>query len=79
MVRNRDTGEPEAVGLVIANEEYANPKLVDSSMPCFRLGAFGSEGMQTKRINGLFSFVAAGNNINRHGLELLGHAVFRLM
>ena len=26
-------------------------------MPCFRLGAFGTEGMQTKRVNGLFSYV----------------------
>ena len=28
-------------------------------MPCFRLGAFGTEGLTHKRINGLFSFLAA--------------------
>ncbi|HEV3446846.1 MAG TPA: hypothetical protein VG099_19565 [Gemmataceae bacterium] len=77
-VRDRSDDTLQAVGLVIANEEYANPKQVDSAMPCFRLGAFGTEGMQTKRINGMFSFICRGGEVNRLGLELLGHAVFRL-
>jgi hypothetical protein len=48
-------------------------------MPCFRLGAFGTEGMQWKRINGLFSFLAApGKDVNPLGLELLSHAIPRL-
>ena len=78
VIRDRNDATLQAVGLVIANEEYANPKQVDSAMPCFRLGAFGTEGMQTKRINGMFSFICRGGDVNRLGLELLGHAVFRL-
>jgi hypothetical protein len=48
-------------------------------MPCFRLGAFGTEGMQWKRLNGLFSFVVRpGRDVNPLGLELLTHAASRL-
>ena len=48
-------------------------------MPCFRLGAFGTEGMTSKRINGLFSFLAAdAANTNPLALDLLGYAAFRL-
>jgi hypothetical protein len=45
------------VGILVRNASFADPKAVDANMPCFRLGAFGTEGMQTKRINGLFSFL----------------------
>jgi hypothetical protein len=76
--RSRDGGGLEAVGVLITNSSYANPKEVDPAMPCFRLGAFGTEGMQTKRINGLFSFLARPADANRIGLDLLNHAVFRL-
>ncbi len=70
---------PAAVGLLIDNPAYADPTQVDSSMPCFRLGAFGTEGMQTKRIHGLFSFlVPADRQAVPLGLDLLGHAAFRL-
>ncbi len=44
-------------------------------MPCFRLGAFGGEGMTAKRINGLFSFLAADpRDLHAHALDLLGCA-----
>jgi hypothetical protein len=67
-----------AVGILIADEAYANPKQVDSAMPCFRLGAFGSETMNTKRINGLFSFIAApGRDVTHYGLDLLSYATNR--
>lgn len=70
-------GKPAAVGILIMSPGYADPKQVDSSMPCFRLGAVGSEGMTTKRINGLFSFVARpGKETGQFGLDLLGHAAF---
>ena len=78
VIRQQKEGPPDAVGVVIANPEYSNPKQVDAAMPCFRLGAFGTEGMQTKRINGLFSFLARADEVNRLGLELLGRAIFRL-
>jgi hypothetical protein len=78
-LRSRTNGVPVAVGLVVANPTYADPKQVDALMPCFRLGAFGTEGMQTKRINGLFSFVAADNrDLAPFALDLMGYASLRL-
>jgi hypothetical protein len=78
-LRNRTTRVPMAVAVVVANPSYANPLQLDAAMPCFRLGAFGTEGMQVKRINGMFSFLArAGNDVNPLGLDLLGQAAYRL-
>ncbi|MCI0460389.1 MAG: hypothetical protein L0Z62_25835 [Gemmataceae bacterium] len=68
-----------AAGVLIQDPTYADPKQVDSHMPCFRLGAFGTEGMQTKRIRGLFSFVArADHNTSVLGLDLMGQAALRV-
>jgi hypothetical protein len=79
VARGRNTQEPLAVGILVANNDYANPHHVDSDMPCFRLGAFGSEGMQVKRINGLFSFLARdAQSKSLVGLDLLGHAASTL-
>ncbi len=78
-LRARGNGTSVAVGALVANATYANPKAVDASMPCFRLGAFGTEGMNTKRINGLFSFLAADNrDVAPFALDLMGHTVMRL-
>jgi hypothetical protein len=77
-LRNR-AGEPLAVGLVVSNPAYAHPEQTDAAMPCFRLGAFGTEGLTTKRVNGLFSFLAPDNgDVSRAGLDLMGYAAFRL-
>jgi hypothetical protein len=74
-LRNRTTGAPAAVGVLVENPAYANPLQIDSAMPCFRLGAFGTEGMQVKRVNGLFSFLTPpGNEVSPLGLDLIGHA-----
>ncbi len=74
-LRDRSTNRPVAVGAVVLEPTYANPQQVDSAMPCFRLGAFGTEGLTAKRINGLFSFfVTEPRDTHRLGLELLGHA-----
>jgi hypothetical protein len=79
VLRDKAGGKPAAVGVLVQSPGYADPKVVDSNMPCFRLGAFGTEGMQTKRINGLFSFLARpGKDASALGLDLLGHAAFRL-
>lgn len=78
VLRQRETGQPEAVGLVIADAAYANPKQVDANMPCFRLGAFGTEGMSTKRIQGLVSVLARAADVQRLGIELMRHAAQRL-
>lgn len=58
VLRARGTGLPYAVGLGIDCRDYADVRKVDPLAPCFRLGAFGSEGLNTKRVNGLFSFLA---------------------
>jgi hypothetical protein len=52
---------------------------MDSAMPCFRLGAFGTEGMSVKRINGLFSFITRpGKDTNPLALSLMSEAAHRL-
>lgn len=78
-LRNRTGGPPLAVAILVANPDYANPRQVDAAMPCFRLGAFGTEGMSTKRMNGLFSFVAADSrDAHPLALDLLGYAAYKL-
>jgi hypothetical protein len=80
VLRARTEGKPiVGAGLVVEKPPYADPRHVDPDMPCFRLGAFGTEGMQTKRINGLFSFlVAPGRDVTPLALDMLGHAAYRL-
>jgi len=79
VLRSRANNVPLAAGIVIDNSSYADPKQVDAAMPCFRLGAFGSEGMQAKRINGLFSFLCASDrDVNPLALDLMHHATVRL-
>jgi hypothetical protein len=75
VLRGRDDDTPLAVGLFISHPGYGDPKQVDPFMPCFRLGAFGTEGMQTKRLNGLFSLLTREQrNPSPYALNLLGHA-----
>jgi hypothetical protein len=75
VVRNRGDGAPLAAGIFITDAQYADPRAVDASMPCFRCGAFGTEGMTTKRIRGLFSFVTRPDrNVFSAGMDLLGFA-----
>jgi hypothetical protein len=77
--RSRADNSPLAVGILIQEATYADPREVDPAMPCFRLGAFGAEGMQAKRIKGLFSFVArADHNLSALGLDLIGRATWML-
>jgi hypothetical protein len=76
VLRNRADEQPLAIGLLIDNPVYANPTQVDASMPCFRLGAFGTEGMQVKRIHGLFSVLVADlRELTHLALDLMGHAI----
>jgi hypothetical protein len=79
VLRPRTGATPLAAGLLVANPAYAHPRQVDAAMPCFRLGAFGTEGMQSKRINGLFSFLTANTrDTNPLALDLLGYAAYKL-
>jgi hypothetical protein len=79
VLRNRTGGPPLAAAILITDTAYAEPREVDAAMPCFRLGAFGTEGMSTKRINGLFSFLTADTrDAHPLALDLLGYAAYRL-
>jgi hypothetical protein len=79
VLRNRTGGPALAAGILIANSDYADPQEVDPAMPCFRLGAFGTEDMSTKRIDGLFSFLTADTrDAHPLALDLLGYAAYRL-
>jgi len=79
VLRNKTDGAPVAAGMLIHEPTYADPLQVDANMPCFRLGAFGTEGMTTKRFNCLFSYVVAdGREVVPLGLDLLGYATQRL-
>jgi hypothetical protein len=79
VLRNRADSEPLAVGILVSNLTYADPSAVDANMPCFRLGAFGTEGMSVKRINGLFSFLApSGRDVSPLALDMIGHASFQV-
>ncbi len=76
MVRGRPGLELLGAGILIRNASYADPRAVDASMPCFRLGAFGTEGMHAKRINGLFSFLCRDDgHCGSIAVDLLIHAV----
>jgi hypothetical protein len=79
VVRGRADRQPVAAAMIVVKDAYADPTAVDANMPCFRLGAFGTEGLQWKRVNGLFSFVARPrSDVNALALELLAHAASRL-
>jgi hypothetical protein len=66
---------PMAVGIGLESSTYADVKKIDPLAPCFRLGAFGTEGLNTKRVNGLFSFlVATPQQALTAGLALLSEA-----
>ena len=79
VLRGRTDDARLAVGLVVCNAGYADPKQLDANMPCFRLGAFGTEGMSVKRVTGLFSFLARpGKDANPLALSLMSEAAYRL-
>jgi hypothetical protein len=59
VLKNSDSGEILGVSSLVVNEQFADPTKIDAAMPCFRLGAFGTERERHKRVNGLFSCVFA--------------------
>ena len=59
VVEERGGGAPVAIGVGLESPTWADAKKVDSLAPCFRMGAFGTEGLNTKRVNGLFSYVVS--------------------
>jgi hypothetical protein len=78
VLRSWSDETPLAVGILVGDRAYADPLQIDSAMPCFRLGAFGTEGLTHKRINGLFSFLVKDRrDTNLLGLDLMGQAATR--
>lgn len=69
--RGKD-GELAAVGLGLEQATYADVRKIDPLASCFRLGAFGTEGLGVKRVNGMFSFLVANPELTASaGLGLL--------
>jgi hypothetical protein len=72
------TGRIAGAALAVINPQFADPTKIDSAMPCFRLGAIRTESERTKRVNGLFSYVArAGAENDQFGRWLLAEACRR--
>ena len=67
--------DPAGGGPAHRHRGYADPTKIDAAMPCFRLGAMGTEHERHKRVNGLFSCVFAEESA---GEILLAEAVRRL-
>jgi hypothetical protein len=76
VVRGKTEAEPVAAGTLITDPTYAEVEAIDPRMPCFRLGAFGTEFMQTKRVKGLFSLLARPDtNFFSLAYDVLNYAV----
>jgi hypothetical protein len=71
-----DDGRGSVIGVALAvvDSRYADPAKLDAAMPCFRLGAMGTENERHKRVNGMFSCVFADDAV---GEVLLAEAARR--
>ncbi|MBX6314444.1 MAG: hypothetical protein IRY99_16245, partial [Isosphaeraceae bacterium] len=74
-LRREADGAILGAGLAIIDPKYADPTKLDAAMPCFRLGAFGTETERHKRVNGLVSVVGVTETA---GEVLLAEAARRL-
>jgi hypothetical protein len=70
-LKTADQGELLGVAVAIVNPKYADPMKIDAAMPCFRLGAIGTEVERHKRVNGMFSCVFS---TSRHATPMQGNA-----
>jgi hypothetical protein len=64
-------GAVVVAALAIASAGFADPAELDAAMPCFRLGALGTEQERHKRVNGMVSCVFADESV---GAVLLAEA-----
>jgi hypothetical protein len=75
----RKDGVPRGVGLLVDDVAFADVETLDARSPIFRFGAFGTEGLPTKKVNGLFSFLAAaGKEAQLIGQDLLWYGTSRM-
>ncbi|HJZ89646.1 MAG TPA: hypothetical protein VKE40_02165 [Gemmataceae bacterium] len=78
-VLRRSDGSPRGVGVLIDDAALPGVETLDAKSPAFWFGAFGTEGLPAKRVNGLFSFVAPpGKDLLHVGQDLLWYATSRL-
>lgn len=78
VLRRRD-GTPLGVGVLVDDVTFASVDGLDPRAPTFWSGAFGTEGLPAKRVNGLFSFLAApGRDAALIGQDLLWYGTSRL-
>jgi hypothetical protein len=73
-IRGRSDNQLFAAAVLVRDPTFGDPDAVDPWQPCFRLGAFGTEGQTHKRVDGLFSFAAADHQAMPFGLSLMTHA-----
>jgi hypothetical protein len=59
VLKDAERGKILGAFLLVVDDRFADPTKIDSAMPCFRLGAFGTERERHKRVTGLFSCVFA--------------------
>src|SRR5262249_42473212 len=52
-LKEAGSGNVRGISLLVVDDRFADPTKIDPSMPCFRLGAFGTENQRHKRVNGL--------------------------
>ncbi len=58
-LKESKSGAILGVYVLVIDDRFADPTKIDAAMPCFRLGAFGTESQRHKRVNGLFSCIFA--------------------
>jgi hypothetical protein len=54
-LKDADSADIRGISLLVLDHRFADPTKIDPAMPCFRLGAFGTERQRHKRVNGLYS------------------------
>jgi hypothetical protein len=59
VLQDRERHAIRGIYSLVVDSSFADPIKIDPAMPCFRLGAFGTERQRHKRVNGLFSSVFA--------------------
>jgi len=78
-VLRRPDGSPRGVGVLVDDVSLPGVESLDPKAAACWFGAFGTEGLPAKRVNGLFSFLApSGKDLLRVGQDLLWYATMRL-
>lgn len=74
-LRDQMDGRLLGLALAVIHPAFAHPTQLDAAMPCFRLGALGTENERHKRVNGLFSCLFTSEP---HAATLLAEATRRM-